>query len=106
MVFEKTGAATDTGCRFGRGTTLPRLTSNANGMRNLSDAPSQTQKRIFGEFLRSTNASNPAKSTNHDDCHRWLMMGGVVISISASFPLSVVCLLPQRPSPAHEYRQV
>jgi hypothetical protein len=55
----------DIGCGVGRGTTFPRLTSNANGMRNFSDALSQTQYRILGEFLRSANASNPAKSVKH-----------------------------------------
>ena len=54
----------------GRGTILPKLTSSASGTRNLSDALSHTQYRTFGGLLRSINASIPANSAKHDDCHK------------------------------------
>ena len=74
------------------------LTIGVSGMQ-----VNQQELNITGQNL--TNASNPAKSAKHDDCHRWLMMNGVVISISESFPPSVAGQLPRRPSPAREYRQ-
>src|ERR1700722_18492289 len=94
-MLEKTGVAIDIvpGCDARRGTTLPRLTSNANGTRNLSEALSQTQYRTFGEFVRSANASNAARSAKHDDCHRWLTMNEVVIcsqySLIGRLPLNM-----------------
>ncbi len=82
-------AAAETEREAGRGTKLPRFTSNANGKRNFSDAQSQTQYRTLAEFRRRKSATNSAKSANPDDCHKWLTTNEAAISILRG-PLNLV----------------
>src|ERR1039457_2990923 len=64
------------------------LTSNAKGMRNLTDAASQRPYRTWARCFLNTKLKSPAVAANRVDCHRWLARGvrfaGIILICPAS----------------------
>lgn len=51
---------------------LPIATSAANGMRNFTDAASQTPYRTWARLFRNASVRSPAAPRKTVDCQRWL----------------------------------
>ena len=63
--LEPTGAAV-----FCRPNWLPANTRIEKGIRNFTDAASQSQYRTAARFFRSASVERPATTANRVDCHR------------------------------------
>ena len=49
---------------------LPTATNSENGIRNFSEAASQSEYRTRAEFFRRAKVSNPAAAAKRVDCHK------------------------------------
>src|ERR1700730_3570842 len=57
----------------------PTATRSENGIRNLTDAISQTRWRIRAWFSLRSSVSSPANPAKTVDCHKWLANGAPIV---------------------------